>query len=110
MNRDVQMQRAAPLEFASSNAGVAGSAPAVIVQDTLEMMRGLESEGFSPSQAEKIVRTILATVKDSVEPLCTRADLDRHVLLQQADLRQFQHDLTSRHREVSPEVFFLSLL
>jgi len=85
--------------FASSTADVARSAPVVIVQDTLEMLREFERAGFDSKQAESIVRIVLATVKSSTLPLCSRADLDKHVLLQQADLRQFQHDLSSKQRE-----------
>ena len=78
-NQQTKKHSSGPNEFASSRVDVARSAPAVIVQDTLEMMRGFERAGFSASQAESIVRTVLATVKDSVQPLCTRADLDKHV-------------------------------
>ena len=37
----------------------------MIVQDTLEMLRGYERAGFSAEQAESIVRTVLATVKNA---------------------------------------------
>jgi|AntAceMinimDraft_11_1070367.scaffolds.fasta_scaffold204327_1 hypothetical protein len=63
------------------------------------MLREFERAGFDSKQAESIVRIVLATVKSSTLPLCSRADLDKHVLLQQADLRQFQHDLSSKQRE-----------
>ena len=81
-----------------SNASPAGT---VVVADTLEMLRGFERAGFDQAQSEALVRTVLATVKDATHPLCTRADLDRHALLQQSDQRHFQHDLLSRHREVA---------
>ncbi len=69
--------------------------------DTLEMLRACERAGFSASQAETIVRTTLDAVKRATEPLASKADLDRHVLSQRGDFREFQQDLQARHREAS---------
>lgn len=73
----------------------------VLVIDTLELLRGFERAGFSAQQAEAITRATLAVTKSSVEPLATRADLERHILGQLSELREFKQDIGSRHREAA---------
>lgn len=73
----------------------------VLVIDTLELLRGFERAGFSAQQAEAITRATLAVTKSSVEPLATRSDLERHILGQLSELREFKQDIGSRHREAA---------
>ena len=87
------------LEKAASRASPVPSS--VLVIDTLELLRGFERAGFSAQQAEAITRATLAVTKSSVEPLATRADLERHILGQLSELREFKQDIGSRHREAA---------
>jgi predicted RNase H-like nuclease len=91
------------LEKAASRAShLSGPVPSsVLVIDTLELLRGFERAGFSAQQAEAITRATLAVTKSSVEPLATRADLERHILGQLSELREFKQDIGSRHREAA---------
>lgn len=73
----------------------------VLVIDTLELLRGFERAGFSAQQAEAITRATLAVTKSSVEPLATKSDLERHILGQLSELREFKQDIGSRHREAA---------
>ena len=75
--------------------------PSVVVIDTLELLRGFERAGFSAQQAEAITRATLAVTKSSVDPLATKSDLERHILGQLSELREFKQDIGSRHREAA---------
>ena len=87
------------LEKAASRASPVPSS--VLVIDTLELLRGFERAGFSAQQAEAITRATLAVTKSSVEPLATKSDLERHILGQLSELREFKQDIGSRHREAA---------
>lgn len=91
------------LEKAASRASLLPSPvpSSVLVIDTLELLRGFERAGFSAQQAEAITRATLAVTKSSVEPLATRSDLERHILGQLSELREFKQDIGSRHREAA---------
>ena len=93
------------LEKAASRASshlISGPVPSsVLVVDTLELLRGFERAGFSAQQAEAITRATLAVTKSSVEPLATKSDLERHILGQLSELREFKQDIGSRHREAA---------
>ena len=91
------------LEKAASRASLLPSPvpSSVLVIDTLELLRGFERAGFSAQQAEAITRATLAVTKSSVEPLATKSDLERHILGQLSELREFKQDIGSRHREAA---------
>ena len=90
------------LEKAASRASLPRPVPSsVLVIDTLELLRGFERAGFSAQQAEAITRATLAVTKSSVEPLATKSDLERHILGQLSELREFKQDIGSRHREAA---------
>ena len=88
------------LEKAASRASIPVPS-SVLVVDTLELLRGFERAGFRAQQAEAITRATLAVTKSSVEPLATRSDLERHILGQLSELREFKQDIGSRHREAA---------
>lgn len=89
------------LEKAASRASHTPVPSSVLVIDTLELLRGFERAGFSAQQAEAITRASLAVTKSSVEPLATKSDLERHILGQLSELREFKQDIGSRHREAA---------